>query len=63
MEMLFDYLLPNDLMNIAKCSYDMYQLTRYDMYDKIYKGLMTPAQAAESYEAAIQAELDKVFRQ
>jgi ABC-type glycerol-3-phosphate transport system substrate-binding protein len=63
MEMLFDYLLPNALMNIAKCSYDMYQLTRYDMYDKIYKGLMTPAQAAESYEAAIQAELDKVFRQ
>ncbi len=62
-EMLFDYLLPNALMNIAKCSDEMYQLTRKQFYDAIYKGNMTPAQAAEAYQGKIQAELDKVFQQ
>ncbi|HHX71339.1 MAG TPA: extracellular solute-binding protein [Clostridiales bacterium] len=62
-EMLFDYLLPYAKMNIAKCSDDMYQITRKEFYDSVYKGNMTPSQAAEAFEGKIQAELDKVFRQ
>ena len=62
-EMLFDYLLPYAKMNIAKCSDEMYEITRKGFYDQIYKGNMTPAQAAEAYQDVIQAELDKVFRQ
>ena len=62
-EVMFEYLLPNAKANIAKCSDDMYQVTRFELYDKVYKGNLTPAAAAEAYQDVIQAELDKVFRQ
>ena len=62
-EMLFDYALPNAMMNIAKCSDEMYQITRKQFYTAIYQLDMTPAQAAEAYNDKIQAELDAVFQQ
>ncbi len=62
-EMLFEYCLPNAMMNIAKCSEEMYQITRYQFYDAVYKGTLTPRAAAETYQSLMQAELDKVFKQ
>ena len=51
------------MMNIAKCSEEMYQITRYQFYDAVYKGTLTPRAAAETYQSLMQAELDKVFKQ
>lgn len=62
-EMLFDYALPNAMMNIAKCSDDMYQITRKQFYAAIYELTLSPAAAAEAYQDKIQAELDNVFQQ
>ena len=62
-EMLFEYCLPNAMMNIAKCSEEMYQITRHQFYDAVYKGTLTPRAAAETYQSLMQAELDKVFKQ
>ena len=62
-EMLFEYCLPNSMMNIAKCSEEMYQITRYEFYDAVYKGTLTPRAAAETYQSLIQNELDNVFKQ
>ena len=63
-EMLFDYALPNAMMNIAKCSDEMYQITRKQgFFSNIYEMVLTPAQAAETWQSVVQAELDKVFQQ
>ncbi len=62
-KVLFDYLLPNALMNIAKPSRDMYELIRHSYYKEIYTGAITPAQAAEKYQNMIQAGLDDIFKQ
>ena len=62
-EMLFDIALPNALMNIAKCSDEMYQITRKGFYKSIYELTLTPAAAAEAYQDKVQAELDAVFQQ
>ena len=63
MEMLFEYAAPNAMMNIAKCSDEMYQLTRKGFYKAIYELALTPAAAAEAYQDKVQAELDNVFQQ
>ena len=63
-EMLFEYCLPNAMMNIAKCSDEMYQITRKQgFFSNIYEMVLTPAQAAETWQSVVQAELDKVFQQ
>ena len=62
-EMLFDIALPNALMNIAKCSDEMYQITRKGFYKAIYELTLTPAAAAEAYQDQVQAELDSIFKQ
>lgn len=62
-KVLTEYLLPNGLMNIAKCSDNMYEITRKQFYQSVYEGTMTPAAAAETYQPLIQAELDAVFHQ
>ncbi len=62
-EMLLDYALPNAMMNIGKCSDDMHQILRKKFYTSIYELTYTPAAAAETYDAMIQAELDDVFQQ
>ena len=62
-KVLTEYLLPNGLMNIAKCSMDMYEITRKNFYKSVYEGSMTPIEAAQTYQAQVQAELDKVFKQ
>ena len=62
-EMLFDIALPNAMMNIAKCSDEMYQITRKGFYKSIYELTLTPAAAAEAYQDKVQAELDSVFKQ
>ena len=61
MEVINDYLIPNGKMNIAKCSENMYDIVRKQFYADIYKLEKTPAQAAEAYQAVVQAELDAVF--
>ena len=63
MEMLFDYAVPHSMMNIAKCSDAMYQITRKGFYKSIYELTLTPAAAAEAYQDQVQAELDNVFQQ
>ena len=63
MEMLFDYAVPHAMMNIAKCSDAMYQITRKGFYKSIYELTLTPAAAAEAYQDKVQAELDAVFQQ
>ena len=63
MEMLFDYAVPHSMMNIAKCSDAMYQITRKGFYKAIYELTLTPAAAAEAYQDQVQAELDNVFQQ
>ena len=63
MEMLFDYAVPHSMMNIAKCSDAMYQITRKGLYKSIYELTLTPAAAAEAYQDQVQAELDNVFQQ
>ena len=62
-EMLFDIALPNAMMNIAKCSDNMYQITRKGFYKSIYELTLTPAAAAEAYQDQVQAELDSIFKQ
>ena len=62
-EMLFDIALPNAMMNIAKCSDNMYQITRKGFYKAIYELTLTPAAAAEAYQDQVQAELDSIFKQ
>ena len=62
-EMLFDYAVPYAMMNIAKCSDAMYQITRKGFYKSIYELTLTPAAAAEAYQDKVQAELDAVFQQ
>ncbi len=62
-KVLTEYLLTNGLMNIAKCSDNMYEITRKQFYQSVYEGTMTPAAAAETYQPLIQAELDSVFHQ
>ena len=62
-EMLFDYAIPYAMMNIAKCSDEMYQITRKGFYKSIYELTLTPAAAAEAYQDKVQAELDAVFQQ
>ena len=62
-EMLFDIALPNAMMNIAKCSDNMYEITRKGFYKAIYELTLTPAAAAEAYQDQVQAELDSVFKQ
>ena len=62
-EMLFDYAVPYAMMNIAKCSDEMYQITRKGFYKSIYELTLTPAAAAEAYQDKVQAELDAVFQQ
>ncbi len=62
-EMMYDYLLPNALLNVAKCSRDMHELVRNEYYDSVYKGNVTPAAAAEAFETLMQAELDNIFQQ
>ena len=64
LEMLFDYAASNAIMNIAKCSDEMYQITRKKgFFSNIYEMVLTPAQAAETWQSVVQAELDKVFQQ
>ena len=63
MEMLFDYAVAHSMMNIAKCSDAMYQITRKGFYKSIYELTLTPAAAAEAYQDQVQAELDNVFQQ
>ena len=63
MEMLFDYAVPHAMMNIAKCSDEMYQITRKGFYKSIYELTLTPAAAAEAYQDKVQSELDAVFQQ
>ena len=63
-EMLFEYALPNAMMNIAKCSKEMYQITRKKgFFSDIYELVRTPAQAAEAWQDIVQAELNNVFHQ
>lgn len=62
-KILTEYLIPNGLMNIAKCTRDMYEITRKQFYSDVYDGQKSPQQAAEFYAPIIQAELDKVFKQ
>ena len=62
-EMIFDYAVPNGMLNVAKCSDEMYQLTRKGFYKAIYELALTPAAAAEAYQDKVQAELDNVFQQ
>ena len=62
-EMIFDYAVPNGMLNVAKCSDEMYQLTRKGFYKAIYELALTPAAAAEAYQEKVQAELDNVFQQ
>ena len=62
-EMIFDYAVPNGMLNVAKCSDEMYQLTRKGFYKAIYELALTPAAAAEAYQDQVQAELDNVFQQ
>ena len=62
-EMLFDYMLPNAVLNIANCGDAMYRLFRYQLCDGIYSGELYAVAAAEAFNAAIQTELDAVFRQ
>ena len=62
-EMIFDYAVPNGMLNVAKCSDEMYQLTRKGFYKAIYELTLTPAAAAETYQDQVQAELDNVFQQ
>ncbi len=63
-EMLFDITLPNAIMNIAKASDALYQITRKDgFFSNIYELVLTPAAAAETWQDVIQAELDNVFQQ
>lgn len=63
LEMLFEYCLPNAQANIAKCTRAMYDITRYEFYDAIYKGNLSPSGAAEAWNARLQAELDTLFGQ
>ena len=63
MEMLFEYAVPNAKMNIAKCSDEMYEITRKGFYKAIYELTLTPAAAAEAYQDKVQVELDNVFQQ
>jgi hypothetical protein len=62
-KILTEYLLPNGVLNIEKCSDNMYTITRSGLYKSVYEGSMTPAAAAETYQPQVQAELDKVFKQ
>ena len=62
-EMIFDYAVPNGMLNVAKCSDEMYQITRKGFYKAIYELALTPAAAAEAYQEKVQAELDNVFQQ
>ena len=62
-EMLFDYAVPYAMMNIAKCSDNMYEITRKGFYKAIYELTLTPAAAAEAYQDQVQAELDSIFNQ
>ncbi len=61
MEVINEYLVPNGKMNIAKCSENMYQITRKQFYSDIYTLEKTPSQAAEHYKPLVQAELDLIF--
>jgi len=63
-EMLLEHAVPNAIMNIAKCSDEMYQITRKrGFFSNIYELVLTPAAAAETWQDVIQAELDNVFQQ
>lgn len=62
-QVLTKYLLPYGMLNIAKCSDEMYEITRRNFYKSVYEGSMSPAQAAETFAPLIQAELDRVFKQ
>ena len=61
MNVINTHIIPNNKMNIAKCSDWMYELVRYQFYADIYKLAKTPAEAAEFYQDQVQAELDLVF--
>ncbi|MDD6262901.1 MAG: hypothetical protein PUA83_07460 [Clostridiales bacterium] len=61
MEVINNYLIPNGKMNIAKCSDQMYEITRKQFYRDIYTLEKTPAQAAEAYNGMVQAEINTVF--
>ncbi|PWL49133.1 MAG: hypothetical protein DBY36_08175 [Clostridiales bacterium] len=62
-DVLFNYAFPNAFMNIAKCSSEMHEIMRKQLYSDIYTKNMSVAQAAETYTGKIQAELDGIFRQ
>ena len=62
-KVLTEYLLPNGIMNIAKASADLHTIMRDGFYSDVYDGQKTPQQSAETYSAAIQNELDRLFKQ